>query len=493
MKINIQEKTVENIPCDILSIFVFEEDFELNLVTNTKIQGEINNFISSKNLKPFDVKVINTLGFLPSKNILLVNLGKRCVCNNDSFRKASSVCAKTARSLYCEKLAFLIHKKFFEKNVFVEVTKAIVEGVILGLYAFDNYKSADKKLKVKELILVVKSKQELLEISQSVKKAEKISLVVNYVRELVNFPSQKVTPTYLSNEAKRLLINKKIKITVLEKKELIKQGLNCLIGVSQGGFEEPKLVIIEYNNSSKKPIAFVGKGITFDSGGLNIKPYLDMMDMKSDMAGAATVLGILKLASELNMKTKIIGVLALAENMPGSNAQKQGDIVTAYNKKTVEIIHTDAEGRLVLADALSYVEKNFKPKEIIDLATLTSGCIVTFGYSAAGLLGNNNNLLEKIKISASNTFERVWELPLWDDYKDRIKSDVADVRNLGKGKGSEASTIIAGAFLEEFVEKTPWAHLDIAGTAWFVEEEFFNPKGATGFGVRLFLDFLEKN
>ena len=284
-----------------------------------------------------------------------------------------------------------------------------------------------------------------------------------------------------------------MKATIFDVSEFQKMGLGSFYGVAQGsvGRVPAKMIIVEYNGGKKgdKPFALVGKGVTFDSGGISIKPSPRMDEMKFDMCGGATVFGLLKAVSDLKPKMNIVFAIGATENMPGSNAQRPGDIVKAYNGKTIEVLNTDAEGRLVLADVLSYVGKNYKPKFMIDFATLTGAVLVALGNRASGLMGNNEKLINKIKKSGEATGEKVWELPLWDEYTKDIKGKYADIQNLGK---AGAGTITAGAFLKEFVGDIPWCHLDIAGTAWGPKEPAYQPNvGATGVAVRMIYHLLE--
>ncbi len=265
-------------------------------------------------------------------------------------------------------------------------------------------------------------------------------------------------------------------------------GMGALLGVARGSEEPPKFIIINYqgDRESNRPIAIVGKTITFDTGGISIKPSERMEQMKYDMSGGAAVLAAIKAAAQLKIPVNVVGFLPATENMPGGNAMKPGDVVKTLSGLTVEVINTDAEGRLILADALSYALRS-RPSAIVDLATLTGACTVALGRNAIGLLGNHPGLLERVKAAGEASGERVWELPLWEEYFDQIKSDVADIKNVG-GRG--AGTITAAAFLRKFVDDTPWAHLDIASTAWADEPRPYTPKGATGVGVRLLVQFL---
>ncbi|MFH1401115.1 MAG: leucyl aminopeptidase, partial [Nanoarchaeota archaeon] len=323
------------------------------------------------------------------------------------------------------------------------------------------------------------------DVEQGIMLATILADAQNYTRDLINTPARDMTPTVLAAEAQKLAKKHNLGVKVFGKADLKRMKMEALLGVSAGSDQEPKLIVLEYNKSAKESIAFVGKGITFDSGGLSIKPWNYMLEMKDDMSGGATVLGAMSAIAQLKPKVRIIGVIAASENMLGGSAQKPGDIVKAYNGKTIEVLNTDAEGRLVLADALSYVSKDIKPKAIVDLATLTGACIVALGMTVSGLMTNNRELADKVRTAGGTVAERVWELPLVQEYHDLMKGDIGDLRNIQKGKGYEAGTSSAGAFLSNFVEKTPWVHLDIAGTAFQSEEREYWPRFATGWGVRL--------
>ena len=286
----------------------------------------------------------------------------------------------------------------------------------------------------------------------------------------------------------------KMKCNIISEPELKKKGFGGISAVGQGSKNQPKLIILEHNKGPRnvKPIVLVGKAVTFDTGGISLKPGAAMDEMKFDKCGGCTVLGIMKAVSELKLPINVVGIVPSVENMPGGESYRPGDIIKLYNKKTAEILNTDAEGRLILADALSYGEKHYSPKAIIDFATLTGACIVALGTNVAAIVSNDEKLTKKIMDSSKRTTEEVWELPLNQDYMDMIKSDVADMKNVGIGRA--AGTITAAAFLKNAIEKTPWTHIDIAGVAWTqtaTKEKSYNPKGATGFGVRLILDYLQ--
>ncbi len=366
---------------------------------------------------------------------------------------------------------------------------AIVEGSILSMYSFDTYKK-EKSEKSPNLSILVSNSQNAQKI---ISKAEIVSQGVIYARSIANLPPNDCSPSRLANFANAVATKNRLKCKIISKDELRKKGFGGISAVGQGSKNEPKLIILEYNKGKRndKPVVLVGKAVTFDTGGISLKPSDKMDEMKFDKCGGCTVLGIMKAVSELKLSINVVGIIPSVENMPGSESYRPGDIVRLYSGKTAEILNTDAEGRLILADALSYGIKQYSPKSIIDFATLTGACIVALGNNVAALVSNNQRLSEKIKKSSEKTSEEVWQLPINDDYMDMIKSNVADMRNIGMGRS--AGTITAAAFLANAVDDAPWAHLDIAGTAWTQDaskKKSYNPKGATGFGVRLILDYL---
>tara|TARA_B100002052_G_C15884121_1_gene600790 strand:+ start:3639 stop:5105 length:1467 start_codon:yes stop_codon:yes gene_type:complete len=367
--------------------------------------------------------------------------------------------------------------------------QAFIEGLVLGTYEFLDYKKKDTPNKLSNITLIGDTDKKIVD------KATVIANGVCYARDLSNHPPNILTPTYIANDAVKIAkSNKNMKSKIIDVSKFQSLGLGSFYGVAMGAHEPAKLILVEYNGGKKgdKPIALVGKGLTFDSGGISIKPSAKMDEMKFDMCGSSTVMGVMKAVAELNPKLNIIFAIGSTENMPGGKAQRPGDIVTAYNGKTIEVLNTDAEGRLVLADVLAYVVKNYSPSEILDFATLTGAVLVALGDRASGLMGNNPNLIEKIKKASDKSGERVWELPMWKEYTKDIKSKVADIRNLGRPP--LAGTIAGGVFLQEFVDDIPWCHIDIAGTAWGPKEPSYQPAtGATGVGVRLVYQFLENS
>jgi leucyl aminopeptidase len=299
-------------------------------------------------------------------------------------------------------------------------------------------------------------------------------------------PGNVATPTFIANQARELAQRHGFGITILDKAAIVQEKMGALLSVAQGSAEEPRFIALEYKGSDAKPVVLVGKGVTFDTGGISIKPAQNMEDMKYDMSGAAAVLGTFEALGRLKPKVHVVGLIPSTENMPSGTAVKPGDVVTSHLGKTIEVINTDAEGRLILCDALSYARR-YQPAAVVDIATLTGAIVVALGHTAAGVMGDDEKLIEELRTAGEKAGERIWPLPMWEDYRDLMKSDIADVKNSG---GRPAGSISAGWFLKEFVEGFPWAHLDIAGTAYTEREEPGRVKGPTGMGVRLFAEFV---
>ena len=306
-------------------------------------------------------------------------------------------------------------------------------------------------------------------------------------RDMVNAPASDMTPTIMAAKARGLSQKFGLRLQVLERTQMERLGMGALLGVASGSTQPPKFIILEYHGGGKKPfIALVGKTVTFDSGGISLKPAQNMETMKDDMSGGAAVLGVMQAAAEFKLPLNIVALLPATENMPSGSAYKPGDVLRTMSGQTIEIINTDAEGRLILSDGLAYACK-YKPALIVDIATLTGACSIALGHEAIGMLGNNDTFKQKMREAGEKTGERVWELPLWEGYYDYIKSDIADMKNAG---GRAGGVITASALLSRFVQKYPWVHLDIAGTAWTEKNRPYTPKGATGIGVRLLTQFL---
>ena len=418
------------------------------------------------------------------KRLILVGLGKKEEFNLDKARQAAGKAALYVRDHGFKEFSISL---FDDLNPY-DAAFSIVEGVKLSLYHFVDFKTQDlDDIKKINQFTIVANGNNFVEIDAAIRKALVVVDAVYYVRDLQNKPSNVITPSYLADEAKKMADKFNIKANVLEKKDMEKIGMGGVLAVNRGSHHPPKFIILEYKGG-KETICFVGKGITFDSGGISLKSADNMDEMKFDMSGGAVVLGIMQVVARLKLPYRIIGLVPTTENLPGGNAYKPGDIVKFYNGKTAEIINTDAEGRLILADALAY-SKNFNPSAVIDFATLTGACMVALGSLYTGLFSNSDDLSNKIINSGDKTGELIWRLPLHDKYKDYVKSNVADIKNCGPRWGG-AST--AAIFLKEFVDCKNWAHLDIAGTANTTNgKDVLNPVGGTGVGVRLALRLLE--
>ncbi len=423
------------------------------------------------------------------RRILLLGLGKEAACLPDTLRKAYASSVKAIKGKKFKSVNFMLPSvKLMDDEM---GTRAVLEGVLLSNYVFVMLKGDS---------LVEDSHAEIVKASfigggkgtaKELKKAEAVSSSVNLARDLVNGNADEVTSESLSAFARGLEQQfSTLKTTILGKAALEKEEMGLMLAVNRAASREPALIIMEYcgDPHSKDWTAIVGKGITYDTGGLNMKPTGSMETMKSDMAGAAATLGIVHLAAQLKLKKNVLAALAVAENAVGPNSYKPGDVFRSHAGKTVEITNTDAEGRLILADAMSYLQSKYKPSRLIDMATLTGGIVVALGEDATGLFSNNDTLAEGLYKAGERTHERVWRMPLYPEYKEMLKSSIADLKN---SAGRKATSCTAAAFLQQFVKDIPWAHLDIAGTAFLSELKGYHTTPATGVGVRLLLDFLE--
>ncbi len=454
-----------------------------------KLGGTISRLIENGDFRPKlnNTFLLPTYEQLPTKRLLLVGLGKKQDFTLDMVRQVSGTAVKTVQHLGIKEVTCPLYPLRKDSG---EISQAVVEGALLGHYRFKKFKhlKPDEAKEVEELIIVVEERARLNRAKGGARRGESVSEAVGLARDLINSPGNEATPDMMADEARKIARSPGLTVQVLSGADMKRLGMNGVLGVARGSAQPPKFIILEYGRKrpGRDTVVLVGKGVTFDSGGISIKPSHDMDKMKYDMAGAGTVLSTFKALARLKPKVHVVGLMPCAENMPGGRAMKPGDILTCMNGKTVEVANTDAEGRLILADALSYA-KRYKPAAIIDLATLTGACVVALGHFAMGMLGNNDELKKRLKAAGEATHERVWELPLWDDYNEAIKSDIADVKNIGD---RSAGTITAAKFLEKFVEKTPWVHLDIAGVAWELKDTPYVPKGASGSGVRLLTELL---
>ncbi len=499
MKIHVKQGRLSQESSEIALIGHFEDEKGIadtaRGLTKT-LTGQMKDFLKSGDFsgKHQQLSLIHASSRSPVKRILMVGLGKRKDCTMEKIRQATGKAAQYVRDLGLTSFCTPLIATGLKGISPAEVAQAMVEGAVLGLYQFNVYKTEGKESvkSVQEFTLIGENGRRLNEIRKAVHLGQILAEATNLARDLGNYPSNYITPTRLAEMAQGIAGELGLECEVLEKPQLETLGMGAFLGVARGSQEPAKFIILKYQGlkdqrtKGVRPIALVGKTITFDTGGISIKPSEKMEQMKYDMMGGATVLCAIKAAAQLKLPVNIVGFMPATENMPSGTAIKPGDVVKTLSGKTVEVINTDAEGRLILADALTYATR-YRPNVIVDLATLTGACTVALGHHAIGLLGNHPGLLEVIKKVAQTTGERVWELPLWEDYYEQIKSDVADIKNVG-GRGG--GTITAAAFLSKFVGNYPWAHLDIASTAWTDENRPYIPKGVTGIGVRLLVNFL---
>jgi leucyl aminopeptidase len=491
MKIQIKKGFPEEIKADALIVWHFQGD-QISKSAE-KIDRTCNGIIRDVIARgDFEGKenqnlLIYSGGNIPTPRILLVGLGNICQANVEAVRKAYALAVQKLRSINVKNIGTCLD---FEGRNFANCRPAFaaLEGLLLGDYHFQYYKTTDSERTSIENILISQGGAELDEIMTDMVRAETIAAAVCLARDLGNAPGNGLTPSILAKKAESLAKGRKIKCTVLDTEKIKKVGMSALLGVAQGSHEPPRFIILEYYGGRRGEgnIVLIGKGITFDSGGVSLKPAEKMGEMKADMAGAPAVLAVFGSAADLKLPLNIVGIIPATENMPGGSACKPGDILKSMNGKTIEIISTDAEGRLILADAFTYAER-FKPALMIDLATLTGACVVALGDDVAGLFCNDKKLKDQLIRASNLTCEMIWEMPLWDCYNELIKSDVADLKNTG---GRNGGAISAAAFLKQFTGTYPWAHIDIAGPGFSPKDRPYAPKGATGFGVRLIVQFL---
>ncbi len=466
---------------DTFVAFDFEGASNICKYFEGRLEAQVKEVVSSGDFLGKDGQVSLVYAEKP-RRLLLIGLGKKEKFHLNKVRVASALAVNYARQIGVEELSFPVFGKYLGLSE-SDIVSAIAEASILASHKFDWYKSEKIPVKLQRVKICVGKEDALM--SKALKYSVIVAGNVCKARNIVNTPASIAVPKYVADMAVEHCRKLKLKCKVLGKKELEKMGANGILAVNSGSENEPRMVVIEYSpKNAKKTYALVGKGITFDSGGLDIKPAPSMETMKQDMSGSAAVLYAVLSAAELQLPVRVVAIMALTENSIGPNAYKPGDIIKTMSGKTVEVLNTDAEGRIILSDAIHYA-KSFKPDYIIDVATLTGACFIALGSEASGLIGNNAELIKKIKDAAERTFERAWELPFYEEYDNYIKSDFADIKNVTSNQPSGGGALTAARFLARFAEGSKWAHLDIAGTAWSDADVGFNPRGATGVGVRL--------
>lgn len=483
---------------DLLVLGIFQEDEEssyefLNTVFAKELQEALTLGIFKKTYGEVYPTKFAGLGY---RRVIVLALGSRDEMTLERLRRLMSKAVTYTKAYKFESFSSNILSLIEATGKFSadEIGRASAEGLYLSNYTFKKYISNaldNLEKEIQTVTLTWMKDQELF--LKGFEEGKIIAESTNFAKDLVNEPSMLMTPAYMEKVAEEIAENKNIKLRVLDKKDLEEKGFGALLGVSKGSEHAPKLIILEYNGIEDGSVtAIIGKGITFDTGGYNLKPTGSIETMKCDMGGAAAVFATIKAMAALGIKKRIVGVAPVCENAVSGSSYKPGDILKAYNKKTIEITNTDAEGRLILADALSYTEERYKPEVIIDLATLTGACVVALGSQISGILSSNKELQEALQKAGDLSYDRIWPLPLLEEYKDSMKGSVSDLKNTAIA-GYGAGSITAAVFLQNFVTVQKWAHIDIAGPAFLSEGKDYQQKGASGAGVRLLSYYFLKN
>jgi len=486
VEIRVIAESIDKIQADAVAVNIFEDVKQLAgaaAALDRALDGAISSLLERGEAKGKfgEVSVIHTLAKLPARVVAIVGSGKRADLDSDKLRGLTGESCRTLRKLSCREIATILDGTE-ESGIKLEAAaRAIAEGAVLGLYGFTKYKKPEYE-DIRKMLIAVRERENARILESAIDRGKLIAEATNLARDMVNEPANYMTPGRMAEAAEGVARKYNLEVKVFDREDMRAMGMSALLGVAEGSNQPPKLITLRYrgDDRSERAAGFLGKGITFDSGGISIKPSEGMDEMKSDMAGAAAVMATMVAIAQLKPRMNITAIVGAAENLPSGTALKPGDVLKAMIGKTIEVISTDAEGRLTLADTLGYAQKlGLSP--LIDLATLTGACRVALGTHYSGLFGNNQELLDKILKASRGSGERMWQMPMPDEYKEQIKSDIASVKNTG---GRLGGAITAALFLAEFVGDVPWAHIDIAGTAFSTKESGYTVKGATGVGVR---------
>ena len=485
---------IAKIKADAIIVNFFEgmKRLDGSIATVDKVlNGAISQLISQGEIKGKlgEITIIHSLGRLPAARVAVAGLGKQAELTLVRVRGVVAETCRLLRQKGVDNVATIAQGAGVAGISLEEAAQAVTEGALLGLYSFRKHITEEAEHgEIKQLLIVDSDKANLPLLERGSSKGMILAEATNLARDMVNEPANYMTPSYMMEGAVSLAKTYGLEISVLEQEQMQELGMGALLGVAQGSQQKPKFIILNYRggDSAEVDVALIGKGITFDAGGISIKPSEGMGEMKGDMAGGAAVVAAIGAIAQLKPKINVTAIIPATENLPSGNALKPGDILTAMNGKTIEIISTDAEGRLTLADALGYAKK-LGAKSIVDVATLTGACRVALGDVYSGAFGNNQELVDKVIAAGGEAGELIWQMPMHEQYKEQNKSDVADIKNVG---GKYGGAITAAQFLVEFVGDTPWVHLDIAGTSMSEKEKAYLVKGATGVPVRTLVNFV---
>jgi len=493
LEIKVITGDIAQIEADAIVVNLFEDTTQPGGATaavDKALGGAISSLINRGETKGKfgEINIIHTFGKprqVGAEIVAIVGLGKLQDFNTDKIRGVAGEFCRALRKLNCHKIATILHGTGTGGIQPETSAQAITEGALLGLYSFNKYKKPEYE-DIEEMLIVARESGKIPILEQATHKGSVVAEATNLARDMINEPANYMTPSRLAEAAEEIANKYNLEFHVFDSADMEAMGMGALLGVAKGSGQPPKLITLSYKGDehSEKAIGFLGKGITFDSGGISIKPSEGMDEMKGDMAGAAAVMTALVAIARLKPQINVTAIIPATENLPSGTALKPGDILKAMNGKTIEVINTDAEGRLILADALSYAQKlGLSP--LLDLATLTGACCVALGTLYSGIFSNNQNLADKVLKAAERIGERMWQMPMPEEYKEQLKSEIADVKNIGHKYGG---AITAALFLAEFVDNTPWVHIDIAGTANSEKESGYIVKGATGIGVRTLVE-----
>ena len=494
MEIKVVAGDIAKTKADAIMVPFFEgmERPEGDIATMDKaLDGAISQLISQGEIKGKlnEITIIHSLGKLPAARAVITGLGKQQELSQDKVRGAIAKACRLLRQKEVSSIATTAQGAGIAGITPEGAAQAITEGALLGIYSFRRHITREAEYgEIKQLLIVSSDESGLPALEQGCHQGKVMAEAANLARDMVNEPANHMTPTHMAEMAKKLAATCGLELTVLEREQMQELGMGALLGVAQGSRQPPKFMVLHYrgDDSGEIDVALLGKGITFDSGGISIKPSAKMDEMKGDMAGGAAVMAAISAIAQLKPKINVMAIIPATENLPGENALKPGDVLTAMSGKTIEIISTDAEGRLALADALGYARK-FNAKSIVDVATLTGACVIALGTVCTGAFTNNQELVDKVIAAGAGAGELIWQMPMYDQYKKQNKSNVADIKNVG---GRDGGAITAAQFLSEFAGDTPWVHLDIAGTSMTDKEENYLVKGATGVPVRTLVNLV---